>query len=377
LKVTMIAREYPPYVYGGAGVHLKYLVQELSRIMRVEVRCFGDQKIEEKTLRVIGYNGWQKLGREEKFELAVQTLSTNLWTVYDKIDSDVVHTHTWYGHFAGFLAKMLYNVPFVATSHTIEALRPWKQDSLGRGYYLSNWLEKTGIEFADKVIAVSEAMKDDILRHFNVSEGKIEVIHNGVDIDKWQYTPMGSDLMKEYNIADDYVLFVGRPTLQKGMEYLVDAADEIKAQIVMAAVGSDSREYEERMAEKLKTKKNVLWIRKLLKEEEYIQLYSGARVFVCPSVYEPFGIVNLEAMACHVPVVATAVGGIIEIVIPEVTGLLIQPRDPKQIADSVNRVLRDKGLAKRLGENGRKRVEECFNWMTIAQRTKGVYEKLS
>jgi starch synthase len=377
LKVTMIAREFPPYVYGGAGVHVGHLVQELSKMMRVEVRCFGDQKIEEKTLRVTGYNGWRKLNRTEKFELAVQTLSTNLATVCDKIDSDVVHTHTWYGHFAGFLAKMLYNIPFIATSHTIEALRPWKEDSLGRGYYLSNWLERTGIESADKIIAVSEAMKEDVLKHFNVSENKIEVIHNGVDINKWQYTPLGSGLKKAYDIEDDYVLFVGRPTLQKGMEYLVDAADEIKVQVVMAAVGSDSSEYEERMAARVKSRKNVLWIRKLLSEEEYIQLYSGARVFVCPSIYEPFGIVNLEAMACQVPVVASAVGGITEIVIPEVTGLLIQPGDPKQIADSVNRVLRDRGLAKRLGESGRRRVEECFSWTAIAQRTKGVYETLS
>jgi starch synthase len=377
LKVTMIAREYPPYVYGGAGVHVRYLVQELSKIMRVEVRCFGDQKVEDKSLRVIGYNGWRKLDHEEKFELAVQTLATNLSTICDRIDTGVVHTHTWYGHFAGFLAKMLYNVPFVATSHTIEALRPWKEDNLGRGYYLSNWLEKTGLESADKIIAVSTAMKEDILKFFNVSEEKVEVIYNGVDIDRWQYTPMGSDLKNEYGIADDYVLFVGRPTLQKGMEYLVDAADKIKAQVVMAAVGSDSREYEEKIAEKLKIKKNILWIRKLLTEEEYIQLYSSASVFVCPSIYEPFGIVNLEAMACHVPVVATAVGGITEVVIPEVTGILIEPRNPGQIADGVNRVLKDKSLAKSLGKNGRKRVEQCFSWAVIAQRTKAVYEKLS
>ncbi len=376
MKVTMISREYPPYVYGGAGVHVKNLARELSKIMQVEVRCFGDQKIEEKTLRVIGYNGWRKPAHEGKFELAVQTVSTNLFAVYDKIDSDVVHTHTWYGHFAGFLAKMLYNIPFIATSHTIEALRPWKQDSLGRGYHLSTWLEKTGIESADKIIAVSEAMKEDVLKNFNVPESKIEVIHNGVDISKWQYTPITDRLKKEYQIEDDYVLFVGRPNLQKGMEYLVDAADELKVQLVMAAVGNDSGEYEERIMEKVKTKKNVLWIRKLLNEDEYIQLYSSARVFICPSIYEPFGIVNLEAMACKTPVVATAVGGIREVVIPEVTGILIEPRNPRQIADSVNRILKDRDLAKRLGENGRKRVEMCYSWTAIAQRTKSVYETL-
>jgi starch synthase len=376
LKVTMISREYPPYVYGGAGVHVKNLARELSKMMQVEVRCFGDQKIEEKTLRVIGYNGWQKPAHEDKFGLAVQTVSTNLFAVYDKIDSDVVHTHTWYGHFAGFLAKVLYNIPFIATSHTIEALRPWKQDSLGRGYHLSTWLEKTGIESADKIIAVSEAMKEDVLNNFNVPESKIEVIHNGVDISKWQYTPITDHLKKEYQIEDDYVLFVGRPNLQKGMEYLVDAADEIKVQLVMSAVGNDSGEYEERIMEKVKTKKNVVWIRKLLDEDEYIQLYSSARAFICPSIYEPFGIVNLEAMACETPVVATAVGGIREVVIPEVTGILIEPRNPRQIADSVNRILKDRDLARKLGENGRKRVEMCYSWAAIAQRTKNIYEAL-
>jgi starch synthase len=377
LKVTIISREYPPYVYGGAGVHVKNLAIELSKMMKVDVRCFGNQKIEEKALRVIGYNGWQKPTHEDKFGLAVQTLSTNLYTVYDKIDSDVVHTHTWYGHFAGFLAKMLYNIPFIATSHTIEALRPWKEDSLGRGYHLSTWLEKTGIESADRIIAVSEAMKEDILKHFNVTEKKIEVIYNGVDINKWQYIPITDQLKQKYQIEDNYVLFVGRPNMQKGMEYLVDAADEIKVQVVMAAAGGDSEEYEEKIMQKIKTRKNVLWIRKLLREDEYIQLYSSARAFVCPSIYEPFGIVNLEAMACKTPVVATAVGGIKEVVIPEVTGILIEPRNPHQIADSVNRILEDDELARKLGESGRKRVEECYSWRAIAKRTKKVYETLA
>ncbi len=375
MKVTMIAREYPPYIYGGAGVHLRYLAQELSKIMEVEVRCFGDQNIQEGAPKVKGYTGWEKL-KGKKFSLALETISTNLLSVLDEIDSDIIHTHTWYGHFGGLLAKILYNIPFVATCHSLEPLRPWKEDQLGRGYQLSTWIEKTGIELADKIIGVSKLMKEDIIKYFNVPPEKIEVIHNGIDLNKWKPTPISDSLKKEYGIKDDYILFIGRPTPQKGMEYLVDAADEIPVQIVFGAVGADTKDYEDRMKEKVKTKKNIVWINKLLKEEEYIQLYSSARVFVCPSIYEPFGIINLEAMACKTPVVASATGGILEVVIPEKTGILVEPGNPKQIASAVNRLLKDTNLAKRMGEEGRKRVEEHFSWSLIAQKTKKLYESL-
>jgi len=376
MKVTMIAREYPPYVYGGAGVHLKYLTQELSKIMDVEVRCFGDQNINEKSLRVKGYKGWSELKCGQKFVPALDTISTNLLQMCENIDSDIVHTHTWYGHFGGLLTRILYNIPFVATCHSLEPLRPWKEDQLGRGYQLSTWIEKVSIESADKIIAVSKLMKEDILRYFNVSEEKIVVIHNGIDLNKWKYTPISDSLKKEYGIADDYILFVGRPTPQKGMEYLVEAADDIPVQIVFGAVGADTKEYEERMMEKVKKKKNIVWIHKLLKEEEYVQLYSSAKVFVCPSIYEPFGIINLEAMACETPVVASAVGGIKEVVVHEQTGLLVEPGNPKQISDAVNRLLKDKDLAKKFGKNGRKRVEEKFSWTYIAKLTKDLYSSL-
>jgi len=375
MKVTMIAREYPPYIYGGAGVHLRYLTQELSKIMEVEVRCFGDQNIPEGNPKVKGYTGWEKL-KGKKFSPALETLSTNLLSVLDEIDSDIVHTHTWYGHFGGLLAKILYKIPFVATCHSLEPLRPWKEDQLGRGYQLSTFIEKTGIENADKIIGVSKLMKEDIIKYFNVPPEKVEVIHNGIDLNKWKHTPISDSLKKEYGIKDDYILFVGRPTPQKGMEYLVDAADEIPVQIVFGAVGADTKEYEDRMKEKVKTKKNIVWINKLLKEEEYIQLYSSAKVFVCPSIYEPFGIINLEAMACKTPVVASATGGILEVVIPEKTGILVEPANPKQIASAVNRLLKDPSLAKRMGEEGRKRVEEQFSWEHIAQKTKKLYESL-
>ncbi|MDD5687120.1 MAG: glycogen synthase [Elusimicrobia bacterium] len=375
MKVTMMAKEYPPYVYGGAGVHLRYLAQELSKIMEVEVRCFGDQKIDEKTLKAIGYKGWEKL-KGKKFSPTLETMSTNLISVLEDINSDVVHTHTWYGHFGGLLAKILYNIPFVATCHSLEPLRPWKEDQLGRGYQLSAWIEKICIESADKIIGVSGLMKQDILKYFTISPDKIEVIHNGVDLNKWKYTPLSPSLKKEYGIADDYILFVGRPTPQKGMEYLIDAADDIPVQIVFGAYGADTKDYEEQMTKKVEKKKNIVWIHKLLKEEEYIQLYSSAKVFVCPSIYEPFGIINLEAMACKTPVVAAATGGILEVVMPEETGILVEPKNSKQIADAVNRLLKDEKLRNKFSENGRARVEKYFSWEYIAQKTKKLYESL-
>ncbi len=377
MKVTMIAREYPPYVYGGAGVHLRYLSQELAKLMEVEVRCFGDQESQKGKLKVRGYQPWGRFKEgKHRFTAALSTLSTDLSIVLDEIDSDIVHTHTWYASFAGYLAKMLYQVPLVVTCHSLEPLRPWKEDQLGRGYHLSAWTEKTALENADKIIAVSHTMKEDILRFFNVPEKRIAVIHNGIDLEKWKYSPLDVSLRKRYGIEDDYILFVGRPTKQKGMEYLVGAADCLDIQIVMAAVGADTKDYEDRMRERVKEKKNIVWIHELLKEEEYIQLYSSAKVFVCPSIYEPFGIINLEAMACRRPVVASAVGGIKEVVIPEETGILVEPANPEQLVAGINRLLRDEKLAKEFGERGRERAEKHFSWASIAQKVKKLYESL-
>ena len=378
MKVTMMAKEYPPEVYGGAGVHLRELSRCLSKLMDVEVRYFGDRDSESPSLKVRGYMPWEKLDCtfDPKLNSIFKTLSTNLAMLCDGIDSQVVHTHTWYGHFAGYVAKILYGVPFVATCHSLEPLRPWKVDQLGRGYEVSAWMEKTGIEGADRVIAVSGLMKEDILKHFDVDEEKVVVIHNGIDLDTWKAKELDPELKKAHGIEDDYILFIGRPTPQKGMEYLVDAMDDIDCQLVMGATGADTKEYEDRMTEKVEKKKNIVWIHKLLDEDEYIQLYTNARAFVCPSVYEPFGIINLEAMACKTPVVASAVGGILEVVMDEETGLLVEPANPKQIADAVNRLLADREMAVRFGEKGRKRVEEKFSWDYIAAQTKTLYESL-
>ena len=379
MKVTMIAREFPPYVYGGAGVHLKYLVQELTKLMEVEVRCFGDQDIKQENLKVKGYQPWNKLkeGGDRRLAGALSTLSVDLSVVQDVIDSDIVHTHTWYAAFAGYLAKLLYKVPLVVTCHSLEPLRPWKEEQLGRGYQLSSWVEKLAIEAADKIIGVSNTMKEDILKYFNVPADRVAVIHNGIDLNKWKKVTT-NDTQKQYGVRYPYVLFVGRTTKQKGMVYLLDAADYIEpsVQIVCCTSAPDTKEVEAEITRKVAGKKNVLWINKLLKEEQYIELYSGATVFACPSIYEPFGIINLEAMACETPVVASAVGGIKEVVVPEETGILVEPANPKQLADGINRLLRDRALASRFGKNGRKRVEKYFGWPLIAQQTKDLYESL-
>jgi alpha-maltose-1-phosphate synthase len=377
MKVTLFTREYPPFVYGGAGIHVKFLSKELQKLMEVDVRCFGDQDVAEKNLRVRGYKPWEKLKDRQKFSAVLETLSVNLLSLCDDFDSDVVHSHTWYGHYAGLLAKNLYQVPFVATCHSLEPLRHWKGEQLSPGgYQLSTWAEKVAVEGADKIIAVSTDMKADILKYFNVLEDRVVVIHNGIDPDLWKRTPLSDEMKRRYPLKDDYILYLGRTTQQKGIEYLIEAADQIPCQIVLCAVGADTKEYEKLMTEKAKTKKNILWIHEMLKEEESIQLFSGARAFVCPSIYEPFGITNLEAMACKTPVVASAVGGILEVVVPGETGLLVKPGDPGEIAGAVKRLLQDSKTAVQYGENGRKRVEQYFSWTSIAEKTRDLYKSL-
>lgn len=378
MKVIFIAREYPPYVYGGAGVHLRELARCLAKLMPVEVRCFGDQDIRSPELRVKGYRPTSSFHCESqpKFNSLFNTLGTNLNMLCDGMRGDVVHTHTWYAHWAGLLAKMLYGVPFVATCHSLEPLRPWKEEQLAQAFQVSSWMEKVSIEGADRVVAVSNLMKKDIVDHFRVDPERVVVIHNGVDLDTWKPTPITSELKRRLGIADDYVLFVGRPTPQKGMEHLLDAADRIPVQVVMGAAGADTKEYEERMKEKVKGRKNVVWINRLLEEKEYIQLYTSARVFICPSIYEPFGIINLEAMACETPVVASRVGGILEVVVPGETGILVDPGRPEEIASAVNSLLENPDLAREMGKKGRRRAVEYFSWDSIARKTRELYLSL-
>ena len=380
MKVTFFTREYPPHVYGGAGVHIKNLSRELSTRCQVEVRCFGDQALNEpESLRVKGYQAWPRMweGEDKLFNSTLGTFSTNLSMIRDRITSDVVHSHTWYGAMAGFMAKILYNVPYVATVHSLEPLRPWKEEQLGRSYHLTSWIERVALENADRIIAVSTHSRREILENFKVDPHRVVVIYNGIDLNKWNHVGPGPTL-KAYNIPEKYILFVGRTSRQKGMVHLIDAMKQVTpgAQLVCCTSAPDTPEIEEEIAARVAGEPRITWINTLLREEQYIELYSNATVFACPSVYEPFGIINLEAMACERPVVASAVGGIQEVVVPEKTGLLVPPADPTALANALNRVLADPEMACRMGKAGRERVVLHFSWSSIAEKTLALYEEL-
>ncbi|MFH1618807.1 MAG: glycogen synthase [bacterium] len=379
MKATIISREYPPDVYGGAGVHVKFLARELARRMQVEVRCFGEQDSSESNPTVKGYRAWERMweGEEPRFNSLLGTFSTDLSMVRDRMDSDIVHTHTWYASLAGYMARTLYGIPFIATVHSLEPLRPWKEEQLGRSYELSSWAEKLALENADRVIAVSKHSREDVLKFFNIKPERLAVIHNGIDLNL--YRPLGTDgTRRAFGIGKDYILFVGRVSRQKGIEHLIDAVQWLDpgVQCVCCTSAPDTKEFEDEIRAKIAGEPRIVWINSLLREEQYVELYSNARVFACPSVYEPFGIINLESMACETPVVASAVGGILETVVDGVTGLLVEPANPRALADAINRLLRDRPLAEKLGKNGRRRVEEHFSWTTIAERTEKLYEEV-
>jgi starch synthase len=379
MKVTFISKEYPPSVYGGAGVHVKFLSQELAKSMRVEVRCFGEQQEENGNLSIRGYRTWERMweGDEPKFNSTLGTFSVDLSVVRDRFDSDLVHTHTWYAAFAGYMAKVLYDIPLVTTVHSLEPLRPWKEEQLGRSYRLSTWAERLALNNADRVIAVSNHAREDILRFMDVEPERVAVIHNGIDLDL--YRPIRIDATrKAFGINSDYILFVGRTSRQKGMEHLIDAMQWIdeSVQCVCCTSAPDTKEIEEEIAAKVEKQPRIVWINSLLREEQYVELYSNARIFVCPSVYEPFGIINLEAMACETPVVASAVGGIVETVVDGETGILVEPANPRVLADTVNRLLADRELTERFGKNGRKRVEQYFSWASVAKKTQQLYREV-
>jgi starch synthase len=380
MKVTIITKEYPPHVYGGAGVHVRFLTRELAKRIQVDVRCFGEQKVSDGSLSVKGYRTWERMweGSEPRFNSALGTLSVDLSLVRDALDSDIVHTHTWYASLAGYLAKMLYNVPLVSTVHSLEPLRPWKQEQLGRSYFLSTWVEKVALENADRVIAVSMHSREDILKLFDVKPERIKVIHNGIDLDI--YKPSRADgTRKAFGIDGDYILFVGRTSRQKGMDHLIEAMSFVDPGVrcVCCTSAPDTKEIEEEIAAKVAAEPRVLWINSLLREDQYVELYSNARLFACPSVYEPFGIINLEAMACQTPVVASAVGGILETIVDGETGLLVEPGNPRALAEGINTLLRNRRQAETFGKNGRKRVEKYFSWSSIAKAVMELYGEVS
>lgn len=379
LSVTIMSREFPPNVYGGAGVHVDYLSSCLASMMPVEVRCFGQREAIQNSLTVRGYDPWLELSRgsDPRLEKVLSPLSVDLALVRDPITSSVVHCHTWYTFFAGYLAKMLYGARLVTTVHSLEPLRPWKEEQLGRGYMGSSWMERIGIENSDRVIAVSQEMREDVLKFYDVAPERVVVIHNGIDLAGYRRTT-DSSALAGYGINQPYVLFVGRISKQKGIMHLLDAATSIRKDvgIVLCAGSPDTKEVEQELAARVATMDNVVWIDRMLPREHVIQLYSHAAVFACPSVYEPFGIINLEAMACEIPVVASRVGGIPEVVVDGETGLLVPPADPTALAEAINLVLNSQELSRRFGEAGRARVEKHFSWQAIAMQTKEVYESV-
>lgn len=399
MRVGLMTREYPPYVYGGAGVHVEYLSRELAKTIEVEVHCWGDQFSDEGNLHVRGDQPWSRItdGTQEKFKAALETFSLNLAQMTSIAAIDIVHTHTWYVAMAGFFAKKLYRIPFVLTTHSLEPLRSWKAEQLGSGYAMSSWMERTAILDADAVIAVSQGTKADILRAYpEIDAGRIHVIYNGIDLNQYQKTSETTALT-EYGIdaSQPYVLFVGRITRQKGVTHLVDAIPHLPAniQVVLCAGAPDTPEIAAEMREKIEWVRTinprVIWIDKMLSKPEAIQLYSNCSVFCCPSVYEPFGIINLEAMACRAPVVASATGGILEVVVDDVTGYLVPfEQDPvtsfplhpekfsRDLAAKLSAVLADPEKARRFGEAGRRRVEEKFSWTAIAEQTIDLYRRL-
>ncbi len=379
MKALLLTREYPPHIYGGAGVVVDQLSQALARRMAVEVRCFGERSpgAPAGPVAVRGYTPWERLQAGPdgpRFAPARETLSIGLAMARDPVDADVAHAHTWYADMAGLWIRTLHRIPLVVTLHSMEPLRPWKADQLGSGYLLSSWIEKTVVEAADRVIAVSSKMRDDILAHFGADPAKVVVIHNGIDPARFQRTDK-RDALERLGVRPPYVLFVGRITDQKGIFHLLEAAPTLPrgVQLVLCASAPDTPEIEERLRRAIPQHPNVLWINEMVPLEVVVQLYSHAAVFACPSVYEPFGLINLEAMACETPVVASAVGGILEVVDDGETGILVSASRPAELAAALRRVLEDPALGRAMGRAGRRRVEARFSWASVAERTEHVY----
>src|SRR6266567_6214801 len=398
MKVLFLTNEYPPHIYGGAGVHVGYLSRELAKTMPVEVRCFGDQHLEEGNLKVIGFeldmsNFTCPKPLRSAFGAVRRCLDFNTTNIY----ADLVHCHTWYTHFGGILAKKNYGFPLVITVHSLEPLRPWKREQLAGGYDFSLWVEKTALEMADAIIAVSGETKRDIERLFDVDPARVNVIHNGIDLDEYRRVEATDALVRDgIDPKKPYLLFVGRITRQKGIIHLVRAIPFIDPdfQIVLCAGAPDTPEIADEMKEALaaaqKKRGDIFWIEEMLDRRAVIELYSHAAVFCCPSIYEPFGIINLEEMACEKAVVASAVGGIKEVVVDGETGFLVplkqmkespfKPLDPEKfsrdLAAKINKLIKDRCLREKFGKAGRKRAEQRFSWSMIAQKTKALYEAL-
>ena len=380
MKALLLTREYPPHIYGGAGVVVGQLARALSQLMAVEVRCFGERSPAEATgeIPLRGYTPWERVGPGRdgpRYAPALETLSIALAMARDPVDADVAHAHTWYADMAGLWIRTVHRIPLCVTLHSMEPLRPWKADQLGSGYLLSSWIEKTSVEAADRVIAVSRQMREDILAHFRVPPERVVVIHNGIDPNQFRRTE-ARDVLARRGVREPYVLFVGRITDQKGIFHLLEAAPKLPpgVQVVLCASAPDTPEIEARLKRALPGHPNVVWIGEMVPVEEVVQLYSHAAVFVCPSVYEPFGLINLEAIACETPVVASAVGGILEVVEDGKTGVLVEPGRPDALVAAIRALLEDPARGRAMGRAGRRRVEAHFSWVSVATRTREVYQ---
>jgi len=390
MRIDLLTKEYPPNIYGGAGVHVSELVKVLRKSIEVQVRCFGEDRDEKDT------NSYQHPLAFDDANPALQTMATNLAMVSDVAGSSLVHSHTWYTNFAGQVASELHGIPHLITAHSLEPLRPWKAEQLGGGYQVSSSIERAAYESASGIIAVSHGMKNDILRAYpEINPAKVEVVHNGIDLSAFN-SALNPDLVRSLGINPDQrsVLFVGRITKQKGLPYLLRAVKDLPSdvQIVLCAGAPDTKQLQQEVIELVNelraARDGVIWIEKHLSRTELIAVLSSATVFACPSIYEPLGIVNLEAMACGIPVVATATGGIPEVVEDEVTGLLVPieqvldgsgtPLDERKFvadtASALNRALEELDLVQ-MGKAGRKRVESLFSWDTIASDTIEVYRR--
>ncbi len=373
MKVVILSMEYPPNIYGGVGVHVGNMASALSGLMDVEVRTSwfprSPRRSNVRLYRVPPAGG--------KSGPALDALRLDLEMVSDPMDCDIVHTHTWYTNLAGALARRLLGIPAVATVHSLEPLRPWKAEQLGRGYELSKWMEREGLCGCDRVIAVSEGMKRDIMKCYPIPSSRIPVVYNGIDPSVYTRHQDGR-VLESLGIRKPYALFVGRLTRQKGVFDLLEASRRFLpgTQLVLATGKPDEPGILDDLKRAVKGRRDVVWIDRMLDQADTIALYSGAGVAVTPSVYEPFGIVVVEAMACGAPVVASAVGGIRETVESGRSGLLVPPADPPALADAVNRVLSDKSLAGKLAGNARRRVERHFTWQAAAEKTHDLYKRL-
>jgi alpha-maltose-1-phosphate synthase len=396
MRVALLSREYPPEIYGGAGVHVEYLGRELKKLLDLRVYCFGKERSGEEVKGA--FDWWPALDGKATHLPALRTLAVNLQMSAALEGAQLVHTHTWYANFAGHLSKLLYGIPHVMTSHSLEPLRPWKEEQLGGGYRVSSFVERTAALSADRIIAVSAGMKADILKAYpQVDPDQVHVIYNGIDTS--EYSPVdGRAALVAQGIDPDrpVAIFIGRITRQKGVVHLLEAAEKFapEIQLLLCAGAPDTPEIavevEALVVELQKKRAGVVWVREMLPRSEMVKLLSASTVFVCPSIYEPFGIVNVEAMGCGIAVVASAVGGIPEVVVEGETGRLVHyvrddsgtgaPLDrekfARDFADRVNEVATNPKEARAMGLAGRARAVEKFSWAKIAEETRDLYRGL-